>query len=248
MKISFSLLGGIMIHCIIGTKGGVGTSSIAQALAYESAKEKKTLLLDGSIGLRSQDLLNEVEGISPYHFQDYLQDFCDWEDTLIFLKENLALVLSSPKKEYIDWDQEIFLEKMRPIVDQYDNIFVDFSSYEERDLEFWASIDAEFTFVITKEKISRRALDEIQFVFMRKKLNPKVHILMNKVKTDQEREEFLSNSPNFVYETFRYILEEEENEEIPYLKYEWIKEGKEKVSEKIEKKEKRWFSFLQGGS
>lgn len=113
------------IITVISGKGGVGKSTfcVNTALAL-SKKNKKVLLIDGDISLRSLDLLLGVDEMVLYDWSDVLANRCSKDKAVLFYNDNIHLLpapLEHPDKLSVD----SFKTLLSQYSDNYDYIFID---------------------------------------------------------------------------------------------------------------------------
>lgn len=236
-----------MINCIIGAKGGVGASTIAQYKAYEASKKGETLLIDGSFKHRSQDLLNPLEDLVAYDFYDFLSEIIDIEDCLVRVADRFDLVCASPCHSIKEIDPMYFKKKMDQLKEKYDYILVDLSNWWIDDLVYWSSVGSIFTFISTTEKLSFRGLDQLKYICFREKIRPQTYVIFNKLRKKEEKKRIETWNLDYEFSIIGYILYQELDENIfPILKEGSIKDDIERLN--FTKQRKGLFGFIQGGS
>lgn len=178
-----------MIQCILGAKGGVGTSTVSQNLAFEDSKTKRVLLLDGSFKERSQEVLNQVEDQGAFDFFDYLSNRTSIEDSTISIKKDcLDLLPASATHDLDEIEKEDFLYKCSELSQRYDKIIVDLSRWSDISLSYWSEVAEEFLIVSTTEKLSLRGIDRINFLCFKEKIKVEKRLLINKISNEEEKE------------------------------------------------------------
>lgn len=113
------------IYSVLSGKGGVGKSTfcVNTALALSNS-DKKVLLIDGDITLRSLDLLLGIDSMVLYDWSDVLENRCDCEKARLFYNDNLQLLpapLANPENLSVD----SFKELISLYADKYDYILID---------------------------------------------------------------------------------------------------------------------------
>lgn len=113
------------IYTVLSGKGGVGKSTfcVNTALAL-SGMNKKVLLIDGDITLRSLDLLLGVDSMVLYDWSDVMENRCDSEKTRLFYDDNLQL-LPAPLDMPESLSTESFNELISHYSEYYDYIIID---------------------------------------------------------------------------------------------------------------------------
>lgn len=109
---------------IASGKGGVGKSTVVSGVSASLvAMGKKVLIFDMDIGLRSLDLILDIENPPIYDWGDVLERRCDVHKAIC--KENGIGLLSAPMYKYPSATNEA-LKKLSDFLDsEYDFIFFD---------------------------------------------------------------------------------------------------------------------------
>lgn len=233
-----------MIHCIFGSKGGVGTSTITQGLAYN--QDGKILLIDASFREKAQDLLNGVESSNAFDFYDFLSDRGEREDCIIELvNKKLDLITASSIHRIDEVEEDNFIEKIEELKKLYDTIYVDLSRWWIDDLKYWSKVADHFTLVFTSENLSLRGLDKFNFFCFREKITTEKRYLLNKVKNMNELEKIKNWNQEQNYSIHGYIEYLDLKEEnIPILDIELMKDFE---MFQAKKENKSWLRSLFGG-
>ena len=81
------------IFTVASGKGGVGKSTFCANMALSLEKlNKKVLLIDGDVCLRSLDLLLSVDEMVVYDWLDVLENRCDKDKARLFFSDNIQLL------------------------------------------------------------------------------------------------------------------------------------------------------------
>lgn len=150
------------IIAIASGKGGVGksttTANIGTALAMMG---KKTLMIDGDIGLRNLDLILGMQNSISYDFNDVLNDRCTSEQAIIIDQKYTGLhLLPAPQNEDIN---NIDKNKLNELIDKlspyYDYILIDCPAGIHDGFLLMSSKATKALIVATPELISVRDAD-----------------------------------------------------------------------------------------
>lgn len=111
---------------VVSGKGGVGKTLLSASLGMSFAnKGKKTLLIDGDMGLRSLDIVLGLESESLFHFWDLAQGKCFTEEAILPVYKNLDFLPGTFKEGW----KELFVGAVDAIIEdvssQYDIVILD---------------------------------------------------------------------------------------------------------------------------
>lgn len=111
---------------VVSGKGGVGKTLISASLGINFAKKgKKTLLIDGDMGLRNLDIVLGLENEILYHFWDLAQGKCFSEDAILNVTKNLDFLPGTVKEGW----KELFVGAVDAVIEdiseEYDVIILD---------------------------------------------------------------------------------------------------------------------------
>lgn len=113
------------IITVASAKGGVGKSTFCAGVGRVHAlHEKKVLLVDMDIGVRSLDILLGVAEKTVYNWGDLLKGNCDFRQALIEVSKNLYL-LPAPIDFSQEYTPENFAECIKPYKKEFDYIILD---------------------------------------------------------------------------------------------------------------------------
>ncbi len=145
------------IFTVLSGKGGVGKSTfcVNTALAL-CRKNKKVLLIDGDIALRSLDLLLGIDQMVLYDWSDVIDERCDTDKARLFYDDNLQL-LPAPLEQPSDLDVDKFKHLLSLYSENYDYIFID-SPAGVGELPLIYALSADFCIVVaTPDNVSARS-------------------------------------------------------------------------------------------
>lgn len=112
------------IIVIASGKGGVGKSTITVGLSYALKRlDKKVLVIDFDIGLRSLDLLFGVREKVLYNWGDLVMKRCEKEDVLI-VNDGIALI-PAPFSNEEKYNESDVLKAVELFDDDFDYILID---------------------------------------------------------------------------------------------------------------------------
>lgn len=145
------------IFTVVSGKGGVGKSTFCVNTALALCRNnKKVLLIDGDIALRSLDLLLGIDEMVLYDWSDVIEERCDADKARLFYDENLQL-LPAPLEQPTDLNVDMFKQLLSQYSDKYDYIFID-SPAGVGDLPLTYALSADFCIIIaTPDNVSARS-------------------------------------------------------------------------------------------
>ena len=145
------------IFTVVSGKGGVGKSTFCVNTALALCRNnKKVLLIDGDIALRSLDLLLGIDDMVLYDWSDVMSQRCDADKARLFYNENLQL-LPAPLEQPDELNLETFKNLLSQYSDKYDYIFID-SPAGIGKLPLTYALSADFCIVIaTPDNVSARS-------------------------------------------------------------------------------------------
>ena len=113
------------IITVASAKGGVGKSTFCAGVGrIQAMQDKRVLLIDMDIGVRSLDILLGVAEKTVYNWGDLLKGNCDFRQALIEVSKNLYL-LPAPIDFSEDYTPERFAECIKPYKKDFDYIILD---------------------------------------------------------------------------------------------------------------------------
>lgn len=177
------------IISVASAKGGVGKSTFCACVGKMLAlHEKRVLLVDMDIGVRSLDILLGVSEQTVYNWGDVIKNIADYRKAVIQVSRNLFL-LPAP----IDFSEEYTSEKFSQCIERYkkdfDYIFLDSPAGLESGFQLSAKSSDGCIIVSTPDNISIRAaayacenvrkcgVDDVRLVV--NKFNKKIHKNIN---------------------------------------------------------------------
>lgn len=145
------------VFTVTSGKGGVGKSTFCTNIAKALCKnQKKVLLIDGDVALRSLDLLLHLDENLVYDWSDVIAERCSKESAILMYNENLHL-LPSPLEMPEDLTADDFKSMVQNFASSYDFIFID-SPAGIGDLpKIYAQASDECIIIATPDNISARS-------------------------------------------------------------------------------------------
>ena len=145
------------IFTVISGKGGVGKSTFCVNTALALCKKnKKVLLIDGDISLRSLDLLLGIDEMVLYDWSDVISERCDADKARLFYNENLQL-LPAPLEHPDNLNIDVFKQLLSLYSENYDYIFID-SPAGVGDLPLTYALASDFCIIVaTPDNVSARS-------------------------------------------------------------------------------------------
>ena len=115
------------IISVVSGKGGTGKSTISAALSKSLASQnKKVLVIDLDIGLRSLDILLSLENKVVFDFGDILDGKCDFETAVVSHDEfNSLWLLASPNKVSKNFSIQGLISLIKSLSSYFDFILLD---------------------------------------------------------------------------------------------------------------------------
>lgn len=107
-------------------KGGTGKSSCVSNIGYALAElNKKVLIIDCDCGMRTQDLLFNIQNEVVYNFNDVINKNFEFENGVLNINENLD-ILCAPQNIFIDEiDFDLFSGFINEVNEKYDFVLID---------------------------------------------------------------------------------------------------------------------------
>lgn len=162
-----------MIKTVIGTIGGVGTSTIARAWA----KETSGLLIEGSNRTRVQDLMLEEQLDHIYDYYDLLVGKSI--DIVAIKTKDYHLVQGNIFHDLSEIELNLFKEIILAL--PYDEIVVDLSRHRTEDIMYWAEVSDVFYIVANGTKAAIREYERIQYILRKHRLRISVQLIFNRL-------------------------------------------------------------------
>ncbi len=168
-------------------KGGVGKSTIAASLAVALAHSgKRIVLIDADIGLRSQDLLLNLESRVVYDLMDVARGRCLLSQALLESPDFPGLFLL-PAAQFARC-RELEAKKLKRMISllqkKFDLILIDCPAGVERGLRNVLNAGASQTvLVVTPDDLSIRSAERVAALIEEKKL-PQPQIIVNRLKPE----------------------------------------------------------------
>ena len=145
------------IFTVVSGKGGVGKSTFCVNTALALCRNnKKVLLIDGDVALRSLDLLLGIDDMVLYDWSDVITHRCEADKARLFYNENLQL-LPAPLEQPAEFNLENFKSLLSQYSDKYDYIFID-SPAGVGNLPLTYALSSDFCIVLaTPDNVSARS-------------------------------------------------------------------------------------------
>lgn len=142
---------------VASAKGGVGKSTFCSCIGKVHAlHDKRVLLVDMDIGVRSLDILLGVAEKTVYNWGDLLKGNCDFRQAVIEVSRNLYL-LPAPIDFSESYTPEKFKEAIGPYKKDFDYIFLDAPAGLERGFLLSAGSGDSCVIITTPDTVSIRA-------------------------------------------------------------------------------------------
>lgn len=195
-----------MVITVLSGKGGVGKSTFCANIGKIISKNKKVLLIDGDVGLRSLDMLLDVDSMVVFDWSDVIYNRCDREKARLFPTESLHL-LASPLSLPNSFSKEDFENLICPYLDSYDYILIDSPAGIGEYTEIYASCSDEIIVVATPDDISLRAAfitgEKLSKMGIE---DSKIRLILNRVDTRLMKKGMQRNLDDAVDKTFIRLL------------------------------------------
>lgn len=141
---------------VLSGKGGVGKSTFCANIGRVLSENKKVLLIDGDVSLRSLDMLLGLDSMVVFDWSDVIFGRCMREKACLFASEKLHL-LSAPLSLSESLHKEDFDRLIVYYKDLYDYIFIDSPAGINELTEIYAHSADEIIIVATPDSVSLRA-------------------------------------------------------------------------------------------
>ncbi len=171
------------IFAIMSGKGGVGKSTLATALAEFYARQgKKTVLLDGDVGLRCADLMMNMQDRILYDLGDVAEKECKLEEALAVRPDLPALsLLAAPQMmNASDLKRARMGNIITSLSDETDVLILDAPAGIGRGLKNLLGAAAEPVIVATPDDVSVRDAEKLGSLLTQRE-EPRPVIVFNRV-------------------------------------------------------------------
>ena len=168
---------------IVSGKGGVGKSTLAAALAVTAAKKnRRTVLLDADIGLRSLDLILGLQNQVLFALADCVNHRCSLEKAMGPHPEypHLKLIVGGQMARPKDFQPRDLKKLVRTLSLGQDTVLIDAAAGLGRGVKSFAGLADEYVVVSTPDAVSLRSAERAAQLLMEARCNP--WILINRVR------------------------------------------------------------------
>lgn len=164
----------------VSGKGGVGKSSICFAVAkILQSMGKKLLIVDLDIGLHTQDILLNVSDRVLYNWNDFLENRCDVEATII--KGKIDLIPAPDEADEINFEK--FESLIKKIDSDYDFILFDCPAGIFGGFEIGIKSADLILAITTADKLCCLKVNTVNNKIRKTLENPTVRLIINKYKS-----------------------------------------------------------------
>lgn len=169
------------VFTVVSGKGGVGKSTFCVNIALSLCKmNKKVLLIDGDISLRSLDLLLGLDENLVYDWSDIICNRCNEETAVLQFNENLHL-LPAPLNEPENLDKESFGSVVTTLSPLYDFIFIDSPAGVGKLPQIYAECCDTCIVVATPDNVSARSAFAVSTVLAKSGIiEEKLRLIINR--------------------------------------------------------------------
>ncbi len=113
---------------ITSGKGGVGKTTITASLGISLAGlGKKTLIIDGDVGLNNLDVVMGIENRTVYDLSDVLEGKCNISNALVQDEYNALLYILPSAGAFVDnkYSSQVFRQLLARVESEFDFVLVD---------------------------------------------------------------------------------------------------------------------------
>lgn len=175
----------------VSGKGGVGKSSVAAAVAQAlAAAEKKILIVDMDIGLKSLDVIFGIGDSVVYHWGDMIQGRCSRGDAVKRVGE--VDILSAPLRPAAAFTREAVRKMIADCASAYDFILLDAPSGLGQNIDLAVCAATGAVIVATPDRISASAAGECA-AGLRQLGIPTIRLIVNRFSARVIRKGFALN-------------------------------------------------------
>lgn len=131
------------IISLINCKGGCGTTTLTAALGHElCALGKSVCLVDGSIGMRSLDIMLRIQDKVVFDLYDLSEDICAMEQALIAIKPSLYTLAAPQLDVSAELTEKALQNLLKRLEKRFDYVLIDLPhAFSTASALFWRNSD-----------------------------------------------------------------------------------------------------------
>lgn len=167
------------IISFVGSRGGVGNTSIILTLAEQMRNQnKKILLIDGYFSINDLSMRFDVK--KEIDFKEYITGDAREYDVLNYAKHNLLYLKTNKTNFDYKRHESVFCEFVKNVSNKFDYILIDVNNFDFENLNLFLKCSNETIIVMSDEKID--VLNSHKFIqqIIRYKNITNVKIIINK--------------------------------------------------------------------
>lgn len=169
-------------YLVVSGKGGVGKSTLAAALAVTAAKkDRRTVLIDADIGLRSLDMMLGLQDAVLFDLADCVEHRCKLDQALVPHPDypNLHLIVGGQMARPKDFKPQDLKKLIKRLSVRYDTLIIDGPAGLGRGVKNFAGLADDYLIVATPDQVSLRAAEKTTQVLM--KAGCRAQLVINRV-------------------------------------------------------------------
>lgn len=194
------------VICVLSGKGGVGKSTFTAYVGKALSENKKVLIIDGDVALRSLDIILGLESMALFDWSDVIFDRCAKEKACLFASENLHLLVSPPSVPQ-DFSNKDFEKLICSYKELYDYIIIDSPAGINCLIDIYTDVSDENIIIATPDDISIRAAYTAGDVLFGKGIpDSKMRLVINKADIRLMKKGLQRNLDDAVDKTYLRLL------------------------------------------